>query len=107
MKNYQVVKENKLKAGYVYLLTNRYDGVLYTGVTSDLIQRIHQHKTKSTESFSEKYNTCLLVWYECHDDIQSAILREKQIKKWNRDWKVELIEEKNPNWNDLYPALLG
>jgi len=102
-----VGKEKKLKVGYVYLLTNRHDGVLYTGVTSDLIQRIAQHKTKSTEGFSEKYNTCLLVWYECHDDIQSAILREKQIKKWNRDWKVELIEEKNPNWNDLYPALLG
>jgi len=76
-------------------------------VTSDLIRRIHQHKTKSTENFSEKYNTCLLVWYECHGNIESAILREKQIKKWNRDWKVELTEEKNPNWDDLYPALLG
>jgi putative endonuclease len=75
-------------------------------VTSDLVQRVHEHKTKVSSGFSKKYNTCLLVWYELHDDIESAIVREKQLKKWNRPWKIRLIEEKNPEWTDLFPTLI-
>jgi len=100
-------KVEQLKPGFVYILSNKPDGVLYTGVTSDLTQRIYQHKTHMFRGFSNTYNTNLLVWYECHDDIESAILREKQIKLWKRSWKLELIEEKNPMWVDLYSALIS
>jgi len=91
----------------VYLLASKPQGVLYTGVTSNLKSRIWQHKQKLVAGFSKKYNADRLVWYEQHADIYAAIVREKQIKKWNRDWKIELIESRNPDWADLYQDILG
>lgn len=90
---------------YVYILASQRNGTLYTGVTSNLIKRIWQHKNDVVQGFSEKYNTHLLVWYEVHEAIDSAILREKQIKEWKRAWKLELIEKINPTWKDLYGEL--
>ena len=87
---------------YVYLLASQKNGTLYTGVTSDLIKRVWQHKNNVVEGFSKKYHVHLLVWYEVHDEIESAITREKQIKEWKRIWKLELIEKTNPTWRDLY-----
>ena len=87
---------------YVYLLASRKNGTLYTGVTSDLIKRVWQHKNDVVDGFSKKYNIHLLVWYEVHYEIGSAIVREKQIKEWKRLWKLELIEKSNPTWKDLY-----
>ena len=91
----------------VYILTSKPHGVLYIGVTSNLINRVWQHKQKLLDGFSEKYNADRLAWYEQHSDMYSAITREKQIKKWNRDWKIELIESFNPGWKDLYSDILG
>ena len=96
----------RMKQPSVYLLTNKKNGVLYTGVTSNILQRIYQHKHKMIDGFSKKYGTHLLVYYEQHEDMECAIRREKQIKKWKRQWKIELIERHNPNWYDLYESLL-
>jgi putative endonuclease len=74
-------------------------------VTRDLVRRVHQHKTKATPGFTSRYEVVRLVWFETYDDPTSAIAREKQIKKWRRDWKVALIEEENPNWVDLYDSI--
>jgi putative endonuclease len=90
------------KTYYVYILASKQNGVLYTGVTSNLISRIYQHKNNLSDGFSKKYFVHKLVYSEQHSDINEAILREKQIKKWNRDWKIRLIEGSNPSWNDLY-----
>jgi putative endonuclease len=87
---------------YVYLLASGRYGTLYTGVTSDLIKRAWQHREALAEGFTKRYDVKQLVWYEVHKDVQAAITREKQIKKWNRAWKIELIQEKNPQWRDLY-----
>ena len=92
---------------YVYLLTSQPRGTLYLGVTSDLIKRVWQHKEKLVDGFSSKYQVSNLVWYEVHEDITEAIKREKQLKKWNRLWKIELVEKSNPEWSDLYPGLLS
>jgi putative endonuclease len=86
---------------YVYILTNRKDGTLYIGVTNNLIRRMFEHKNKLSVGFTKKYNIDILVYYEHTSNIESAIGREKAMKKWNREWKVNLIEESNPNWNDL------
>ena len=75
---------------------------MYIGVTSDLAKRIYEHKHSLIKGFTKKYNVDMLVYYETTEDVESAILREKRLKKWKRQWKVELIEQKNPNWNDLY-----
>jgi putative endonuclease len=91
---------------YVYLLASQKNGTLYTGVTSDLIKRIWQHKNDVVDGFSKKYKVHLLVWYEVHDEIGSAIVREKQIKEWKRLWKLELIEKSNPTWKDLYSEIV-
>ena len=92
---------------YVYILTNSHRTVLYTGVTSDLIRRVYEHKHHlDTGSFTSRYNVELLVYFEVTSDVTSAIDREKQIKSWNRKRKVKLIESKNPQWNDLYPSIL-
>ena len=90
---------------YVYILANRKDGTLYVGVTSALIQRVHQHKTGAVKGFTKRYGVDRLVYFEPFGDIQLAIAREKQIKKWNRDWKIELIKKNNPDWADLYPEI--
>ncbi len=94
-----------MKTYYIYLLTSERNGTLYIGVTNDLKRRIHEHKQKLIKGFTEKYNVSNLVWYEQTEDINSAIKREKEIKKWNRDWKVKLIEENNFEWKDLYDDL--
>jgi len=91
-----------MKQPCVYMLTNRRDGVLYIGVTSDLPRRVWEHKNHFVEGFSKKYNTDRLVWYELHDTMETAIAREKALKKWKREWKIALIEEMNPDWSDLF-----
>ena len=94
------------KASYVYMFASHRYGTLYTGITSDLIKRNWQHREGFAEGFTKKYAVKQLVWYEVHDDTQEAITREKQIKKWNRAWKIELIQEQNPQWRDLYEAIV-
>jgi putative endonuclease len=89
-------------AHYVYILANKKHGTLYLGVTNDLVRRVYEHKSKSVEGFSKRYDIDRLVWFEVYDDAVTAITREKDLKKWRRDWKVRLIEESNPNWDDLY-----
>ncbi len=93
------------KQFYVYILASRKNGTLYVGVTSDLLKRVWQHKQHFVKGFTEKYNVVNLVYYEVHQNAESAITREKRIKKWNRDWKMRLIEEKNPEWKDLYGVI--
>ena len=95
-----------MKKSFVYILANKRNGTLYIGVTSDLIKRIWQHKNKVVDGFSEKYETSMLVYYESCEDITAAIQREKRIKKWERLWKLRLIEEANPNWRDLYSEII-
>jgi putative endonuclease len=90
------------KSPAVYLLASRKYGVLYIGVTSALWNRVATHKDGGIEGFTKKYNVKLLVWHEHHHSMTAAIKREKQLKKWNRVWKLRLIEEFNPNWNDLH-----
>jgi len=90
------------KQFYVYILASKRNGTLYIGVTSDPVQRIWQHKNKMVGGFTKKYNVNKLVYYEVHLNAESAIVREKQMKKWQRAWKIQLIEEKNPDWKDLY-----
>lgn len=93
-------------AGYVYILASKKHGTLYIGVTSDLQKRIWQHKEKVVVGFTQKYGVDKLVYYEIFDDMANAIMREKQMKKWNRDWKIKRIEETNPDWDDLYESIL-
>jgi len=90
------------KQFYVYMLASQRNGTLYTGMTSDLLKRIWQHKNGEIEGFTKQYNVTTLVYYEVHQSAESAIVREKQIKKWRRKWKLRLIEKGNPGWNDLY-----
>jgi putative endonuclease len=90
---------------YVYLLASRKHGTLYVGVTRDLIRRAYQHRTHAAKGFTSRYNVHLLVWFETYDDPLNAIAREKEIKKWRREWKINLIERSNPEWIDLYETL--
>jgi putative endonuclease len=92
----------EVKHFYVYILCSKRNGTLYIGVTSDLIKRIYEHKNDLVDGFTKKYGVHRLVWSETHDSAESAITREKQIKKWKRAWKLKLIEQNNPEWNDLY-----
>lgn len=91
---------------HVYLLANRPFGTLYVGVTSDLVQRVWQHREGLADGFTRKYGVKTLVWFEGTGSIEAAIRREKQIKNWKREWKIALIEQGNPQWRDLYPELL-
>lgn len=91
----------------VYILASRARGTLYIGVTSDLVKRIWQHKQDVVEGFTQRYQVHLLVWFEQHETMLSAIAREKALKEWRRTWKLELVEAQNPDWRDLYPALIG
>jgi len=93
-------------AMYVYLLASRKQGTLYLGVTNDLIRRVGQHKQKMLPGFTSRYDVRRLVWFECYDGPTEAIAREKEIKKWRRTWKVDLIKKENPEWRDLYPEIL-
>ena len=90
----------------VYIMASTRNGTLYTGVTSDIIKRIWQHKNNIVEGFTQRYNVHQLVWYELHESMESAITREKRIKGWKRKWKLELIESMNPGWKDLYPSIV-
>jgi putative endonuclease len=91
---------------YVYILASRNHGTLYIGVTNDIVRRVHEHKLKLVRGFSAKYGVDKLVYFEIFDDPTSAITREKQLKKWHRDWKLSLIESKNPGWVDLSATLV-
>ncbi len=95
-----------MKNYYVYILASKRNGTLYIGVTDDLIRRVYEHKNNLIDGFTKKYGVHLLVYYETTSDIESAIVREKRLKKWNRKWKLDLIEKKNPEWKDLYTDLI-
>jgi putative endonuclease len=92
---------------YVYILASRIGGTLYIGVTSDLVRRVAEHRLKLANGFTKKYDIFKLVYFEQFDDVENAIKREKRLKKWNRAWKIRLIEERNPNWDDLYASIAG
>jgi putative endonuclease len=95
----------KSSPGYVYILASDVGGTLYIGVTSNLAGRVYQHKSAPVDAFTKRYKVDRLVYYEAYDTIDAAILRERQMKKWNRSWKVRLIEKGNPDWIDLYPSI--
>ena len=95
-----------MKQYYVYILASKRNGTLYIGVTSDLIKRVYEHKNKLIPGFTSRYDVNILVYFETFGDIEIAIRREKQLKKWNRKWKLALIEKENPKWDDLYEGLL-
>ncbi|MDR3395884.1 MAG: GIY-YIG nuclease family protein [Parasulfuritortus sp.] len=90
----------------VYVLASKQRGTLYIGVTSDLVKRVYEHKQDFVDGFTKSYAVHQLVWFEMHDSMESAITREKQLKKWNRAWKLELIEETNSEWRDLYKDIV-
>jgi putative endonuclease len=92
---------------YVYILASRRNGTLYVGVTNDAMRRTWEHRNELVEGFTKKHGVHILVWYELYEDIAVAIAREKQLKKWNRAWKIKAIEKSNSGWNDLYDRLLG
>jgi len=94
------------KQFFVYLLASRKHGTLYIGVTNEIIRRVYEHKQKLVRGFTKRYGVDKLVYYEIFDDPESAIAREKQLKKWHREWKFRLIERDNPNWADLYLTLI-
>ncbi len=94
------------KQFYVYILASRRNGTLYTGMTSNLVKRAWQHRNGEMDGFTKKYGVKRLVYYEMYQNAESAIMREKQIKKWNRQWKLRLIEKDNPQWNDLYELIV-
>ncbi len=96
-----------MKTGYVYILTNKPEGTLYIGVTNNLIRRVWEHKEKLVEGFTKTYHLDQLVYYEIADDMYAAISREKQLKRWHRQWKLNLISQFNPYWHDLYPRICG
>ena len=95
-----------MKIYCVYILCRRRNGTLYIGMTSDLIKRVYEHKNRMVEGFTKEHGVHRLVWYETHKTPDAAILREKQIKRWERKWKLRIIEENNPEWKDLYDDLL-
>jgi putative endonuclease len=95
-----------MRGGWVYTMTNRANGTLYTGVTSDMLRRAFEHRNGLIKGFTKRYGLKRLVWFEFHDEIQSAIQRESSIKHWPRAWKVRLIVSMNPEWNDLYETLV-
>jgi putative endonuclease len=90
---------------FVYLLASEPYGTLYVGSTFELARRVWQHKTRAIPGFTAKYGVDRLVWFEPHEDLETALIRERQIKKWKRAWKINLIERENPHWADLYPFL--
>ena len=91
---------------YVYILANKRRGTLYVGVTNNLIRRVFEHKNKLIEGFTERYDVNLLVWYQASESVESAIAHEKKLKRWRREWKIEMIETLNPEWVDLYQQII-
>ena len=96
-----------MKQYYVCILARKIYGMLYIGVTNDLLKRVYQHKNDLVKGFTQKYQVHRLVYYEVHEDVHQAIIREKRLKKWNRQWKISLIEKANPGWRDLYDGLVA
>lgn len=96
-----------MKQPAAYILASGRNGTLYAGVTSDLVGRTWQHKEHAVDGFTKKHDVAILVWYELHGTMESAILREKRIKAWKREWKLRMIEEMNPYWNGLWPEIVG
>lgn len=94
-----------MKPFYVYILASKRNGTLYTGSTDDLSRRVWEHREKIRKGFTSRYDVDRLVWFEAHETREGALTRERQVKKWNRAWKLRLIEETNPDWNDLYETL--
>ena len=90
---------------YVYILASRRDGAIYVGITNDLLRRVYEHRAKVIQGFTSKYNITRLAWFEIYEDPISAISREKELKKWKRGWKIQLIEAQNPLWRDLYESI--
>ncbi len=90
---------------YVYILASRKHGTLYVGVTNNLLRRVFEHREHLAEGFAKKHDVTKLVYFEAFESVEAAIVREKRLKVWKRDWKIELIEESNPEWVDLYPTL--
>ena len=105
-KDLSYAKILKMKQPAVYIVTNKPNGTLYTGVTGNLIKRVHQHRTHIAKGFTDKYNATQLVFYELYEDMPQAIQREKNIKHWLREWKIALIEKKNPQWQDLWDEII-
>ncbi len=95
-----------MKTYFVYIMASQRNGTLYVGITNDLVRRVYEHKSDAQASFTKKYGIHILVYYEETSDVKTAIEREKQLKKWERSWKVRLIEKNNPSWDDLYGQLL-
>lgn len=95
-----------MKQGFVYIMSNKFEGTLYIGVTSDIVKRVYEHKNNLVDGFTKRYNLKNLVYYEIFDDIENAIKREKQLKNWHRDWKINLINDFNKEWKDLYESIL-
>jgi len=90
---------------YVYIMASRKHGTLYVGITRDLVRRVFEHKNNLVRGFTSRYGVHLLVWFEGYEDAMNAITREKELNKWRREWKINLIERENPNWQDLYEAI--
>jgi putative endonuclease len=101
-----VLQTIRMKNGYVYFLTNRPNGTLYVGVTSNLIQRVYQHRIGAADGFTKRYGIKRLVYFEVYDDMYTAIQREHNIKRWSRTWKVRLVLAENPEWKDLYETIV-
>ena len=96
-----------MKSYYVYILASKRNGTLYIGVTNDLVHRVYDHKSRTIQGFTEKYGVHNLVYYESYTDVRDALTREKRLKKWKRQWKINLIETKNPDWRDLYEQIIS
>jgi putative endonuclease len=99
-------KDYKMKTYYVYMMANNYNNVLYIGITNDLVRRVYEHKNDIIKGFTNKYKCHKLVWFTSTHDINAAILTEKRMKKWNKQYKVNLINKNNPDWEDLYDELV-
>jgi putative endonuclease len=97
----------RMKSYHVYILASRKNGTLYIGVTNDLVRRVYDHKNDSIDGFTKKYGVHTLVHYESYKDVHDALIREKRLKKWKRQWKIDLIESKNPAWKDLYSEIIS
>jgi putative endonuclease len=96
-----------MKSYYIYILASRKNGTRYIGVTNDLVRRVCEHKNDAIEGFTKNYGVHMLVHYESYKDVQDALAREKRMKKWKRQWKISLIESKNPDWKDLYSEIIS
>lgn len=101
-----VLKDNRMKGGWVYILSNRANGILYVGMTNDLVRRVSEHRTGIIPDFTKRHGLKILVYFEAYDDIRLAIQRERNMKHWSRTWKVRLILRDNPQWRDLFQDLL-